>query len=663
MSTLLEEPQPVLVRCRRFVVQVTYDPFGGLSPLEEHLLRMAAAGVGSVNGLARALSLPRRLVLDACVELLQAGLLFVVEGRLEPSPVARGAMGPDPQRPVAGWTSSLCSAATPEPDMMVLVQELLSGSLLVPPQGPGLLDPWPPEAPIHPEVPRLEDVPKLDLLVALGRARAPRRDEDSRIRPGQPSRPIRIREARIMRSLGSGAGGLESRDATVVVSVLARRAASEADPPRFSVVGPDSIPMGARRRMTRALSELWQLGYGRGSKQFFSRLRFVATDETELEPAPHPRRVVARLVEERRGIRGEPKVDDYRHLLALERDIGDELGDALAYTSKVETSADHRALVLEALANAQLQVVLTVSGELIEDEAVMACAREAAERGATVIMVASRENAPRLTSVKRTARGGAVVVAAVPMAAGAVVVQDLAWIHVASGPRARGLRIEGPASGRVARAIPEVLGWLRSQLDDPRHGKLLLDVPALFGRRVEPGEVLGELPAPPEGSIGAKLWGDVWDTRVREHHRRVEQALPLAIPVFDGGHDELLAYAVRDARKRLAIASSGAGDTALPMALVARLIATAGRGTAVHLVLDAARSPGPDIVRQRAELEAAGVVVVVRPDPGDVLLCDDWCVVGSHCYLHPDRRQQRGLSVRAFGDEQVDAVYKASTTT
>jgi hypothetical protein len=404
--------------------------------------------------------------------------------------------------------------------------------------------------------------------------------------------------------------------------------------------------------MTRALSELWQLGYGRGPKQFFSRLRFVATDEAEVEPAPHPRRVAGRL--------DEPKVDDFRRLLELERDVSDELVDALAYAANVDSSADHRALVLEALANAHLQVVLTVSVQLAEDEAVMECAREAAERGTTVIMVASREDAPRLAAVTRTARGGAVVIAVAPMAVGAVVVQDLAWIHVASGPRTRGLRIEGRVPGRVARAIPEVLGWLRSQLDDPRHGKLMLDIPALFGRRVEPEEVLGELPAP-EGSMGANLWGQVWAARVREHHRRVEHALPLAIPVFDGGHDELLAHAVRAARKRLAIASSGAGDMALPMALVAGLVTAAGRGAEVRLVLDAACSPGPDIVRQRAELENAGVTVVARPDPGDVLVCDDWCVVGSHCHLSSGRQQRRGLSMRVFGNDVVEAVYEAST--
>lgn len=660
------EPQPILVRCRRFEVQVTFDPFGGLSPLEEHLLLGIAAGEASVDALASGFGLPKRLVLDACVELLQAGFLAINGKQLEPSPLVRARMGTNPLQPRASWTRELSSSAPPQPETVVLLQELLSGSLIVPPPGPGVREPRPPEAPIHPDIPRLDDVSRLDLLLALGRIRPPQRDEDSRARAVLESRPSRIREARILRGFGAGASGLVSQDATIVVSLVARRdGADAANPPRFGVVGPDTIPVGVRRRMAVALADLWQRGHGRGPKQFFTRLSSMDFDVEDdmVQPPRSPRRLVEELAVAWEAARTKPPSEVHGSLDALERDASDELGKMIVYRGQLQWKRgddSHRSSVFDALDAAKQQVVIAAIDDLMVDDAFVDRVREAAERGLTVFSMVSDVTAhegviQRFEGVARTSRGGGVVVTTCLMELGArFVACDLDWVQVSSGSHS--LRVAADQAGPVANAVPDIVGWLRNKLVDGRHKRLLLDSPTLFGRRIGEVDVLGELPGPGEGPF-AKLWEHAWSERIQEHRRRLEEALPLAVPVFDGDHRELWDLAIRDCGRRLLLESSGSGSSPLLASVVARLVEVSRRGVEVRVVLDAAGSSRPELQHQCKELEAAGVRVEWRPEPGCVLVCDDWCVVGSYRSLLPGQTPRHELSVRVFGDEIVDAVF------
>lgn len=664
----VSEPQPILVRCRRFEVQVTFDPFGGLSPLEEHLLLGIAAGDASVETLASGFGLPKRLVLDACVELLQAGFLAINDKQLEPSPFVRARMGTNALQPSPNWSRDLGSATPPQPETVVLLQELLTGSLLVPPPGPGVREPRPVEAPVHPEVPRLEDVSRLDLLLALGKIRPPRRDEDSRARGEHESRPSRIREARILRGFGAGVSGLVSQDATIVVSLVARRdGVDSANPPRFGVVGPDTIPMGVRRRMAVALADLWQRGHGRGPKQFFTRLNVTDLDVEDgpIQSSRSPLRLVDELAAEWEAARTKSPSEVHEHLDALERDASDELGKMIVYRGRPQWKRGdqiHRDSVFEALGAAKQQVVIAAVEDLMLDDAFVEHVREAAERGLTVFALVSHVNAHegttrRFEGLARTSRGGGVLVTTCIMELGArFVTCDLDWVQVSSGSHTRGLRIASDEVGTVANAVPGILGWLRNKLEDGRHKRLLLDSPTLFGRRISEVDVLGELPAPGEGPF-AKLWEHAWSERVLEHRRRLEKALPLAVPVFDGDHRELWEQAIHECKRRLLLESSGTGSSPLLASLVARLVEAARRGVEVRLVLDAEGSSRPELKHQCEELEAAGVRVEWRPDPGCVLVCDDWCVVGSYRTLLPRQAPRHELGLRVFGDEIVDAIF------
>jgi hypothetical protein len=666
------ELQLILVRCRRFEVQVSFDHFGGLSPLEEHLLLALAAGEASVDALAAAFGLPRRLVLDACMELLQAGFLVVDGKTLAPSPTVRASIGPDPRQPSPGWARRLASAAPPEPETVVLLQELLSGSLIVPPQGSGFREPRPPEAPIHPEIPRLEDVSKLDLLLALGKVRPPRRDDDSRARPTQESRPSRIREARIMRSAGAGAGALVSRDATIVVSLVARHDDVDGSTlPRFGVVGPDTIPVGVRRRMSLALADLWQRGHGRGPKQFFTRLTFADMEEEadSLRPTRHPRRVVEALAAEWEAAQTKPPPEVHARLDALEREASDALGELILYRGRSQWTLGaqtQRASIIDALDAAKQQLVIVAVDDLVADEDLADRVRAAAERGLTVFLVESdapthEQAVQRFNGVARTSKGGGVVVSSCLMESGArLVVCDLDWVQVASGGHTRGLRVAAHLPGRVASAVSEILGWIRNQLVDGRHKRQLLDSPTLFGRRIDEVGVLSELPAPGQGPFEA-FWRLAWSERVKEHAQRLATALPLAVPVFDGEHRELWDLGIRDAKERLLIASTQSGSSPLPASLVEGLLAASGRGVDVRLVLDAESLPGPEIRHQCRDLVAAGARVESRSEPGCLLVCDDWCVVGSYRSLLPTSTQRHELSVRVFGDDTVDAVFDSES--
>jgi hypothetical protein len=663
------EPQLILVRCRRFEVQVSFDPFGGLSPLEEHLLLALAAGEASVDALAAGFGLPRRLVLDACVELLQAGLLVVDGKSLTPSPSVRTCIGPDLRHPSRDWARRLASAAPPEPETVVLLQELLSGSLIVPPQGPGFREPRPPEAPIHPEVPRLEDVAKLDLLLALGKVRAPRRDEDSRARSAHESRPSRIRDARIMRSVGAGAGALVSRDATIVVSLIARHDEVDGSSlPRFGVVGPDTIPTGVRRRMALALADLWERGHGRGPKQFFTRLSFAGQEGEgdSVQPTRHPRRVVRALAAAWEEARSKPPSEVHTHLEVLEREVSEELGELLVHRGRPEwrRGETHEACILEALTAAKQQVVIAAGDDLVVTDDLVDHVRAAAERGLTVFLVGEaaaehEQKTPRFDGVARTSQGGGVFVSSGLMPSSArLVVCDLDWVRVACGSHSRGLRLAAHEPGRVASAVPKIVGWLRNQLADGRHKRQLLASPTLFGRRIDEVEVLAELPAPAPGpGPFEQLWRLAWAGRVEDHQRRLAESLPLAVPVFDGEHRELWDLGIHDAEQRFMIASAQGGSSPLPARLVAGLLEARDRGVDVRLVLDAESVPGPEVLHQCRELEARGARVERRSDPGCLLVCDDWCIVGSYRSLLPSSTQRHELSVRVFGDDVVDAVF------
>lgn len=663
------EPQPILVRCRRFQVQVTFDPFGGLSPLEEHLLLGIASGEGSVDHLAQAFGLPKRLVLDACVELLRAGMLVIKADRLEVAPVVQQRIGRDPRAPTKGWARSFESAAPPGPETVVLLQELLSGSLLPPPGGPSIREPRPPEAPIHPEVSRPEEVSTLDLLLALGRVRTTRRDEDSRARRGQMSSASRIREARLVRPIGGVTAPAASLDTTIVVSLVCRQPDMLSDPPRFGIIGPDVIPTGVRRRMALALSDLWQRGHGRGPKQFFTRLDLSGgVDEDDgVPPLTHPIRAAQRLQHQWNEARGQAPAQVHASLSDLERDTADELAEAVQYGASIvidPPTDGRRSRIVEALEQAEQQVVITAAAELAQDAEFLAQVKSTAERGVSVFLLGPEsrelhEMANALESHRRTERGGHTIVATGRIDSGArVVVCDIDWVHVAGTSMPRGVRLGTRREGVVARAVVEIVGWLRTQVPDVRQRRMLLDSPALFGRRFGDVELLPEMSAPAEGGF-AQLWETAWSHRVDEHARSVERALPLAIPVCDGAHRELLSLAIQSSQQRLVIAAGNPSPTSMPTPLVRDLGRAARRGVKIRIVLGPQAHWGPDLSTQRAQLEGVGIAFEDRLASFEALVCDDWCLVGSYRYSSSETSARRELSVRVFGDEIVDTVAGA----
>jgi len=671
----IARPESILVRCRRFEVVVTLDPFGGLSPLEEHLLLAVTHGESTVEALGGHLRLPRRLVLDACVDLLQTGLLVVAqEGTLEPNRSVRDAIGRDPTRPKPRWKEGLDSSSPPQPETMVLLQELLSGALFAPLPGPGHRPPSPLQVPIHPDVSRLEDVPKLDIFLALGRSRRVRRDEDNQARPGLASRPSRIRDARLLQDPRGNRIGSDVKETSIAISLLARHGRSTDDPPLFKVVGPDAIPAAVRRRMAVALTDLWLRGYARGSGQFFDRLRCEGGDEDESGPlvaSPHPRRAVERLRARWESEREQAPIEIHDALSEQEREVWEELCEVTRYGAGLEfdDTSTHRQRLLEALAAAKRQVVVIGARGLVHDKEVIERLKEAAERGVMVLLAGIvSEDRETLTSLferfSRTKRGGAVMVAECLMKSGArVIVCDLNWAHLTSGKAwsdessAVGIRIRGPEREPLARAIPELLEWLRGQLAAARMRPLLLASPTLFGKHSPTNvEIVPEVSAPPEGTFAA-LWPKLWSQRIDEHEARLVDALPLAVPVFDGDHLLLMRLALDRSEHRISIESADLGSTELSSTTLASLAAAAARGVEVRVKCPTLGSPNPEISRRRQDLEAAGVKVMVNDTQANLLVCDDWCLIGSYRYLQATNDTRRELSLRIFDDELVDRIF------
>lgn len=695
------EPQLVAVRCRRFEVRVTLDPFGGLSPLEQHLLLAVAVGRTTVTALADHLALPQRLVLNACVELLQAGRLHVdPNGEIMLSPGVRRAIGDDPTHPDEGWAQRLISSASPEPYTVVMLQEQLSGALIELPSGPGIRESTPLFAPVHPDVPRLEELPKIELILALGRAQRVRRDDDSRARPQGEQKPLRIRDVQLLRTaqarttadarlLRTAQARASSDETIITVSLLAQTLEPGDDqPPLFRIVGPDAIPVVIRRRMAARLTDLWQRGYGRGPRQFFTRLTIdeQSDDEAVSMTPSRPRAWLRQLQNAWEQARGGDPAEVHGDLSERERFLWDELSDAIQYAAQVEPvsgRSNYRAQLQDALNNAEKQVVIADAGvdALADDDELSACVRDAAERGVTVHLVqtarhhaksgkAAHEWTHPFAEHQKTGRGGGVMVTDRPANADAqFVICDLDWMCVsgagsavptaAAGTNGIGVRIAAREERRTARAITGVLTWTRSLLPDFRLRPLLIDSPVLFGKSYEakPAVFLPPVPPPQDGPF-AKLWPILWNERVRYLAGQLDNALPLAMPVFDSDHRLLFLHAAESVERRLLVESPRITPAGLSQWLCDALVAAVKRGVSVCIAYEERRAFSPAVEDRWRALADAGVSLVERRVPAPTIACDDWCIVGKFPYLAPVPSGWRTLGVRIFDDALVESLLR-----
>ena len=687
----------IAIPCRRFSLLVHFGPEEGLGVLEQYVLRAIAAGASGIRQLEVALQLPHRMVLDVCIDLLRGGYVSVDRGsgRLAVAPAALEAMGA-PESPQKDWQRDLTSTAPPEPREYRLMQDLVSGSLFPavapPPKGRRY-----PVAPVNLDVPRVEEIPKTDLMLAVALAVRSRQespeaeDRGSEVERTRYLRRHHVIDVTIPRRGGPTAdpnGEVNSVRAQLIVAAHPRMTDGDEVPaPVFRIVGPTHLPAQIRRMIALGLTNLWESGVAREPEQFFAKLRFDEGDPAEVAEGP-PLTITSPAARLRNLkdliIAADDRAREHEVITEADRSADAEITAVTGYAAQVEVvegAAAHHDLAMQALRTAQDQVVLACPwvGQLATNDDLRAALAEAVSRGVRIHLLWGVTKQERhadafkggawefLSKFAPGKEAGCIYVADRPSGCHAkLIVRDLDWAVVTScnflnsardretqevGVRvlARSSRVDALAKAKdgdwtladrrpvVARSVIETVDWARLVLPDYRLRRSISSDPVLFGRREDMSAVQlgGDVVAPdPSNPLSVTFWKEAWSRRLREHQKRLDVVGVMALPVRDAEHRQLLLYALASANRRVVVASPQLGVGILGSHMVAVLKAARHRGVGVTLVFGEERIG--DAIRfsdRRNELEALGVSFIKLDTHAKILVCDDWAVVTSFNFL------------------------------
>lgn len=689
--------QDVLIPARRFEVDIVLGPHDGLSLIEQYIARAIALGAATVDAVARTLTLPDRMVLEAAVDLLSRGLVEVRhDGNLAVNGRLLAAMG-DPAAPTKDWFLPFQSARLPEPRTVTLIQDLVAGEVFSLPYGP-LDRERLPAMPPNESVPGLEDIPLATLVATVtsklrAERRARTRDATSQddLRDAALPRDARILSVRLAR----GATGGESSGAVAVrgMWILARVAVTARgsdEPPRVAIVEPSAMPPHVRKSIADALDDLWTRGYARGAGQFFDRIE-ASRDEWEEE---RPRFVAAtNVVQRMRSLLAE--IADNRdaihqELSELEDAVSNGAEHLAAFSADANlvmgTSGTFTEAALDALASAEEQVVLACPwiGRIGRDPVWRDSIQDAVARGVKVALVWGIDGGTpaedeaswqAIRALIRNAgpRGGIILANRGACSHAKLIVCDASWALAtscnflnAAPERARrevGVRIR-TNNGVVPLGLQSVLAWARRLIPDHAARDRCVDAPALFGlREFRPDVAIAHDPiAPPNpyfGNVGFETWRSAWEARVTELEKLEGRTGSTVVPVYDGEHRDLLVRAIEQARERVLIESHRVGGYGLTEPVLEALLAARRRGVKVVIRHGADVAPEP-VARERLDgLEAAGANVGSIDTHAKILVHDDWAVISSFNFLSADSGQRGAheLGLRVRDPRIVDAIW------
>ncbi|HOX57841.1 MAG TPA: rhodopsin [Verrucomicrobiota bacterium] len=710
----------VRIPCRRFGVKVVLGPQGGLGELEQFLLRAIAAGSDTLEKLCAALQLDARVVLDATIDMLRTGLMYIEPAcsKLELAPIVREEMG-DPAKPNHDWTRHLGSTAPPEAREHQMFQELVGGGV-IPAIRDGRSQPARLRAPEDEQLPLVRNIPKPVVLAAVARSLRSRLQRDA----GSDSQAVRdlamaVAHQRIVDLQvvdGPVVPGEADASRTMLVVEVARRTSHEDVAPDLLVVGPRSIPASIRVGIARGLVEAWQRGLARETDQFFGRL-LSELEEMELGVAEHDiigdptwafGEFTTTLDETTMAIdsgAGGPLEEVHQRLEMLERTAREEVDDAATHSARVTLlrgmAAQHD-IVLRALKEARDQIVVTSPwvGRLNSDEPLRSALNDAVARGVRVHLLWGIDRRVRFedlygpaakTLVSSLAPGngiGGLYFSRSPSAVHAkLLICDFEWMLVSTGnflnsPRERrelelALVVESPIPGEApagsggfgrpvaARSLTNALRWARSLVPDYRLQSMLVDDPALGGRRVLtlPADLDVEFHAPdPLGhaDLGRKVWLAEW----RRLHQRLESRLKgagtIVQPIADAQNRRILIDAIARVKRRLIVSSPELGAALLGSAVVPLIKMAVSKGVEVTIV--SRRQDASETGQRRAELEELGVKFPNRNVHAKTIVCDDWTALSSFNFLSFEgcydqaKLARHEFGVRVFDRELADAI-------
>jgi phosphatidylserine/phosphatidylglycerophosphate/cardiolipin synthase-like enzyme len=683
----------VKIPCRRFGVSVVLGPPDGLTDVDQFILRSVAAKAETVDALHSVLRLDRRIVADACIDMLRAGLLLIEPetGRIELSPHVLDAMG-DPVDPRPGWARQLVGGRPPESRQYQMLQELAGGGVL-PATRDGRWQPTSHRAPQNDRLPLVTDIQKPQLMTAVGRSLRRRLEDDinsdneSRRTMAQAISRQRILDVQVVPN--DAPGGLDTASDVIVVE-MARRPSTDEDRPDLVVVGPRSIPASIRHGIARGLSDLWDRGYARGKDQFFGRLlstlEAVEVDVSPADESGNPHEAVERFanaVKEAAAVGNDGEALARAHLLIedAERRAREEVDDAASDSASaelVESTARQHDLLLEALRTARDQVVLTCPwvGRLDVDEGLRDALADAVSRGVRVhVLWGIGRDTPYEEAFGPAARdlvealspghglGGLFVARRSAAIHAKLVVCDMDWMLVSTAnllnsSRNReecelAFRVRGPMDARgdesevanseavvpgegrapVARVLRTALRWTRGLVPDFQIQRLMVEDPVLAQRRALAPSVDLDVPmhAPAATDLGRGVWLRGWEKIEKRLREKLKVAGTVVQPLHDTQHRRALFDAITGARQRLVVSSPYLGTGLLGTALMPHLRTALERG--VDVVVMYGKEDSPDVAARRRELSDMGARFISRKVHAKVLVCDGWAAVSSFNFL------------------------------
>ncbi|MFO0761822.1 MAG: phospholipase D-like domain-containing protein [Byssovorax sp.] len=680
----------VLLVCRRFEVVVSYHPYEGLTPIEAHLLRAVVAGATNLETLATHLRLALRLVLDACVDLLAAGLLEIgLDGHLQVSAVVTERMG-DVAHPTSGWETSFATAAAPEPRTVQLLQETVTGAVFRSPPFSPLERTGLPLLPPDPELPLVDEIPSNELLFAV-LARPPRQGNEGDEGPSSSDARVRtdarIGEVRLRRGAATGGGvGVAEVGRSLLVVQLAWSSADEGAAPRFQLPGPATIPAMIRRRIATGLSNLWERNVGREKGQLFDRLDFNSSVDFEggEPPLGDPVEDIRRFdIAVEQHIKA-PSLTAHDELREIEGEVSESVARASQCTATVdllEGARAHHDAMAKALADAEQQVILACPWmKRLGNSTVRGQIEAAVSRGVLVCLlwgmerddVLDEETKSFLAGMKRHPSGGGVIISdRSALSHAKVIACDHRWLVVSScnflnsGPERAteelGIRLTSPPpivelapeDERTAPTHPisELLRWIKEVIPDFRLSRRIIDSPALLGmaeRSRRAPIIVDILPPRLDVPISMKLWSRAWRQRATDLRKQLESARPIAVPVRDLEHREVLLYALERAQRRLFLESPDIGAAGLSGPVISAIERARKRNVEVGIRYHSRSIAGEEGDAGWRGLEQAGVKILEADTHAKLLICDDWSVIGSFNFLSFAGRGRRELGVRVF---------------
>jgi phosphatidylserine/phosphatidylglycerophosphate/cardiolipin synthase-like enzyme len=638
--------------CQVFEVRVTVALGASLSPVEQHVLRAAAAGIDTVSGLCTVLGLSSRIMVDLLGDLWHSGHISIdlehervwvtqdirdriADDALDSLP---GAEISDEQRPM--MLDTLTGLVTPVRGMHK--------------PGSGRL-----EVPAHPATATLDSIERAALVEAVDRSL---HDESAAEANG--------RQRRVLRAYLSPAA-LTTPTVDRRFRPLAVKVALDSDDRLIVRLADEMVP---GRYRDAAQARLIQVIEDQPESSFTRALRDLAGGRPE-EPTPLAD-ALGTLADEASALAAAAPGTRHREQARMTKSskrVGDRLRSMAEQESGVTLltgRAEHQAAISGLIRDARKQIVLACPWVNYEGfSAYSPMLEEAARRGVQVVLlwgighedVHGDEISNALNELRRQGGGHRVLITphVSSRTHAKVVICDSKRALVTSfnflqpsgpGTHETGIQVEA-LTGRRNPAIMEMLGWAREAMPDYNVAQSIIvdeeSLPADPQDTVHKPSPLAEVPpltdtaaADALSGAAATAWATAWQRHIDELAADALQLRPAVRMIRNGEHRDLLQTALRTARNHLLISSDGLTEDVVDLAFAEEVERCVARGVQVTLVYRRARREAGERAAKRLAAVAQStascpgqLTVVNTNNHAKVLVVDDESVVTSFNFL------------------------------